>query len=130
MVIRMHKGEDNNLSLWTAKLCVDHPIAAVMSNPPSALDTTAVMTTEMEINNGIKYRKKIEAKLALWWWIICMVPAEHHRKEWAECLLGNNTSVLSLISKGTFTTPCCQLLQDSKGGLWIESSTRRSKLGK
>jgi hypothetical protein len=112
-------------TIWTQSICEPGKpsVYTTTEYPPSVLDESFMMLPKQE---RVAFNNQKNARDALYWWIICMVPSVHSRRSWANELLGDHDSMVLVVA--LYSRAWCMLLRDSTGFICVEYNGRRCVL--
>jgi hypothetical protein len=110
-------------TVWTQSIAVPNksPVYTTTEYPPSVLDECSIPLPDQE---GVAFRTKADAKMALYWWVICTVPSVKSRRKWAQKLLGDDASIATIFEE-RMTTMWCTLTLSTDGSFWLEYKGRK-----
>jgi hypothetical protein len=110
-------------TVWTQSIAVSNksPLYTTTKYPPSVLDECSIPLPDQE---GVAFHTKADAKMALYWWVICTVPSVKSRRKWAQKLLGDDASIATLVEE-KMTMMWCTLTLGTDGSFWLEYKGRK-----
>jgi hypothetical protein len=113
-------------TVWTQSIALPNQstVYTTTEYPPSVLDEYAVRLPDQD---GVAFRRKVDATRALYWWIVCTVPSLESRRHWAQELLGEEESSAKLFVQG-MKLMWCTLSRSKDGSFWLEYKDRRCLL--